>query len=763
MVNQKEGDRHWSKVLKLTGVGAWEIDPANQSFSCCAIGREILQISQVAPVSISFLKGKFKPDFSTMLTHALGNFLNAGQAFLEVLELLSGSRVIVRARLVQDGDAMRYCGSIESLDVPGLTQQPELFSDRGDLYKILFQDNPMPMFTWEFGSLNIIDVNRQALLKYGYSREEFLSLNIRDIRPVEDIPLIEKHTKGGDIYGTIHQKVWRHLNKAGELMLVEITGHLVEIAGRSCSMVLINDITNRVEAEEQLLESLKDLSDYRFALDESCLVMILDRERKVEYVNLKFQEISGFDKSGLDQHSLRVLYDESDEQLIQDCWDATYSGRIWRGELKGKTKDGGVFWVDTIMIPFKDNQDIAYQYIWVGYDITEKKLVDEALIKERSLLRAIIDNLPIQIYVKDTDGRHIINNRFQYENLLGSTSEEETLGKTVYDYFPEEIATGMDAYDRQILRDGEPILNVEEYYHDRNGRQVWLLTNKVPLKDSYGKVVGLVGMSRDVTDTKKKEENLKSLNVALQDKALELERSNQELEQFAYIASHDLQEPLRMITGFMGLLEKKYQTLLDEKGKQYIHFAVDGASRMKNIIMDLLTYSRAGRIEEKVKEVAIDELVSNILQLHKELIQQKNARISLGKLPRLIIPVAPIRQVFQNLINNALKYQNEGHIPEVDIQAEENEDYWMFSVKDNGIGIPEGLHDQVFILFSRLHEKQKFTGSGIGLAMCKKIIENLGGTIGFSSVEGKGSTFFFTFPKTISENRLTGLTKDFEN
>ncbi|WP_163382337.1 PAS domain-containing sensor histidine kinase [Cyclobacterium sp. SYSU L10401] len=753
MAYQREGGTDWHNILALNGIGAWKMDPIGQTISCCTRGSEILQIPPNEPLSLVALKGKFRPNSDKILTQTLNNFLEASQGFIKVLEMLSGTRIRLRGKVVQQGNALSYCGSIESIESAELEDHQVLFSDRADLYNILFQDNPMPMFIWEFGTLNIIDVNRQALLKYGYSRDEFLKLNIRDIRPGEDIPLIEKHTSREDVYGEIHQKVWRHLNKAGELMQVEITGHRVEIGGRSCSMVLINDITDRVEAEEQLLASLKDLSDYRFALDESCLVMILDKDKNVEYVNQKFQDISGFDKSSLRGNSLEVLYNENQGTLVTGCWDAVYSGDIWRGELKGKRKEGGVFWVDTVMIPFKDNDGLAYQYIWVGYDITEKKLGDEALVKERSLLRAIIDNLPIQIYVKDTEGKHIINNRFQYENLLGQASEKETLGKTVYDYFPEEIAAGMDAYDRKIVREGKPVLNVEEYYYDRKGKLVWLLTNKVPLRDSEGKVVGLVGMSRDVTDRKKKEENLKRLNSALQKKALELERSNQELEQFAYIASHDLQEPLRMITGFLGLLEKKYEPLLDPKGRQYIHFAVDGASRMKNIIMDLLAYSRAGRIEEKVKEVAVDELVANVIQLQKELIKQKNARIRLGKFPKINIPVAPIRQVFHNLINNALKYQREDQVPQVDIKAEEEEEFWKFMVIDNGIGIPETLQGRVFILFSRLHGKEKYSGTGIGLAMCKKIIENLGGTIGFRSIEGKGSAFFFTVPKSIADKK----------
>lgn len=204
-----------------------------------------------------------------------------------------------------------------------------------------------------------------------------------------------------------------------------------------------------------------------------------------------------------------------------------------------------------------------------------------------------------------------------------------------------------------------------------------------------------------------------------------------------------------MITGFLGLLEKKYEPLLDEKGKEFIHFAVDGARRMKNIIMDLLAYSRVGRMEEKVKEVDIGDIINNILGLQKELIQQKEAEIILGKFPRLKIPVAPIHQVFQNLINNALKYQEPDRKPRIKIQAEEKPDFWEFQVSDNGIGIPKSFQPRVFILFSRLHVSRRYSGSGIGLAMSKKIIENLGGSIGFHSEEGKGSTFFFTVPKSL--------------
>jgi len=181
-----------------------------------------------------------------------------------------------------------------------------------------------------------------------------------------------------------------------------------------------------------------------------------------------------------------------------------------------------------------------------------------------------------------------------------------------------------------------------------------------------------------------------------------------------------------------------------------MYFVVDGATRMKAIIMDLLSYSRAGRIEEKIKETDLAEVISNVLNLQQTLISQMGAEITIGPLPRLRIPVSPIHQVFHNLVNNSLKYQADGICPKIGISADEKGAFWEFSVKDNGIGIPESSQDKVFILFSRLHSKSKYSGTGIGLAMCKKIIENLGGSIGFQSKEGGGATFYFTVPKVLS-------------
>ena len=247
-----------------------------------------------------------------------------------------------------------------------------------------------------------------------------------------------------------------------------------------------------------------------------------------------------------------------------------------------------------------------------------------------------------------------------------------------------------------------------------------------------------------------REENaiiLRKLNENLRQQAKELTLSNAELEQFAYVASHDLQEPLRMITGFLNLIEKRYSDIIDNKGKQYIYYAVDGAKRMRQIIYDLLDFSRVGRTEDKLEKVNLQSIVTDIIKLYRNQIEEQHAGITFNNLPTLQTLKAPIRQVFQNLIANGLKYQASDNKPVMSIYCKEFDNQWLFSVQDNGIGINPEHFDKIFIIFQRLHNREKYEGTGLGLAVTKKIIENLGGKIWVESEEGKGSIFNFTLPK----------------
>src|SRR5574343_35737 len=247
-----------------------------------------------------------------------------------------------------------------------------------------------------------------------------------------------------------------------------------------------------------------------------------------------------------------------------------------------------------------------------------------------------------------------------------------------------------------------------------------------------------------------KTKDLEKLNYILDNRAKELSSTNKELEYFAYIISHDLQEPLRMISSFLSLLEKKYNDLLDEKGKKYIFFAVDGAMRMTSIILDILEFSRAGKYNEEPVEINVNDLVEEIIGYHKNAIKNRNVIIQYNNLPTIFCYKSPIIQIFQNLISNAIKYSKEDGdiIIQIDpFKADKNT--WGFAVKDNGIGIEEKYFEKIFILFQRLLTREQDSGNGMGLAIVKKIIENLGGKIWVESTVNQGSTFYFTIAKKI--------------
>jgi len=267
------------------------------------------------------------------------------------------------------------------------------------------------------------------------------------------------------------------------------------------------------------------------------------------------------------------------------------------------------------------------------------------------------------------------------------------------------------------------------------------------IRDTTGKAVRMIGSLQDITELKQNERALEELNFILKNRANELAVSNAELEQFAYIASHDLQEPLRMVTSFLSQLQKKYEDQLDDKAQQYIHFATDGAVRMRQIILDLLEYSRVGRMDYRLEKIDLNELISGITGLYKTLIEETNAVINYGELPSIEAAKTPLQRVLSNLISNALKYNRKNVPPVIDIKVLEHKRSWEFIIADNGIGIRAQFFDKIFIIFQRLHARDEYSGTGIGLAICKKIVENHGGEIWLTSKEGKGSTFHFTIQK----------------
>ena len=235
--------------------------------------------------------------------------------------------------------------------------------------------------------------------------------------------------------------------------------------------------------------------------------------------------------------------------------------------------------------------------------------------------------------------------------------------------------------------------------------------------------------------------------------AAELERSNRDLEQFAYIASHDLQEPLRMVRSYLQLIEQRYQGKLDADAKDFIAYAVDGASRMQTLISELLAYSRVGTRGKPFESIDCTAIVKRVLANLSVAIEESNAKVTYDPLPVVVADSMQLTQIFQNLIGNAIKFHSQD-LPCVHISATDEHDEWTFSVHDNGIGIDPKNIERIFLIFQRLHTREEYPGAGIGLAICKRIVERHGGRFWASSEPGKGTAFCFTIPKRVSSTEI---------
>lgn len=338
-----------------------------------------------------------------------------------------------------------------------------------------------------------------------------------------------------------------------------------------------------------------------------------------------------------------------------------------------------------------------------------------------------------------------------FEQLSGYPLAE-LVGENLFAFFngPDTLPSTIKTLEASLQTKSG--CKIESIRYNKSRQPYWVDIEMIPVINSYNMVTGYMVTETDITNRKKEESNLLVLNQRLKQKATELVISNEELESFAYVTSHDLQEPLRMVSGFMRLLKKNYEPALDEKANQYIQFAVNGADRMKQLIIDLLDYSRVGTSKDSFEEVNMNEIVGEVISLFDKTDEQEHLKplIRYLSLPTVYASKMQMAQLMQNLLGNAIKYRRDER-PEIDIRYREEAGQFIFSISDNGIGIEAKNVEKIFTLFQRLHIKEEFPGTGIGLATCKKIIDRHGGSIWVESKPGEGSTFFFTIKNVLPD------------
>lgn len=492
----------------------------------------------------------------------------------------------------------------------------------------------------------------------------------------------------------------------------------------------------------ELVEKRKDADDLlriKTAIDNTVdAIGISTADGHHFFQNKAFTELFGYELEHFKRNSPKCLY--ADEKHAEEVFAAIMAGKEWSGECEMKNHQGTRIKVFLRANAVKDDSGKILGLVGIHTDLSKFDEIRKTLADAEKKFFKVLMKAPIPMcLVNSKEEIEFPNEKFL--SLFGYQSSDIPTLKEWWplaypdcEYRAEVFRTWGEAVQKAQKNDTD-IEPIEYIVSCKNGTKKNVLIS--------GIVIGkeLLATFIDMTDVRKAEQELVKLNESLK-------RSNKELEQFAYVASHDLQEPLRMVASYTQLLAERYEGKLDERANVFINYAVDGAKRMQSLIDDLLALSRVGTRGSPFSEMDCNKLLEDVLHSIGHRINETNTKLCLEKLPVLIADYRQIFQVFQNLILNSIKFRSDSP-PEIKISAAENGEKWLFKVEDNGIGIDEQFFEKVFVIFQRLHTRQKYPGSGIGLSIVKKIIERHQGEIWLDSSPGRGTRVFFTIPKCL--------------
>lgn len=575
--------------------------------------------------------------------------------------------------------------------------------------------------------------------------------------PETECPLVATYRDGAP--NPLHEDIF--FRKDGTSFNALITGTpLPAIGGRHGTVVEFRDITAEKQAQLALQAERTRLYEF-FSQAPAAIAVVEGPDHRYELANPFYQKVFNRLEKDLLGRTIREVYPEVAGQGIYEIFDTVYrTGEAFAIDEfpaafdrsgEGKVEKG---YFNFVAQPIKNTSGVVERILIHAIEVTEQVLTRQKIQDSEEQFKAFANNIQNLAWMADLDGWIYWYNR-QWYDYTGTDLEEMQGWGWNKVHHPDHIDSVVK-FVSKAWHKGETF-ELTFPLKGKDGQFRWFLTRAYAVKDDDGKVVRWIGTNTNIDEQKKAEAELKELNSTLEQKVCErtgeltaankeLARSNIELQDFAYVASHDLQEPLRKITAFAGLLESDYKDILPPDAVEYVRGLQRSSTRMRTLIDDLLTYSRVTTKAEPFKTVDLKIVVQDLLEDLQSRIDETKADIKIDRLSKVVGDPVQLRLLLQNLISNALKYKKEDVAPRIRIASKKVGDMCIISVQDNGIGFDESYNDRIFTIFQRLHGRTKYEGTGIGLAICKKIVERHNGNITAQSQEGEGSTFIVSLP-----------------
>jgi PAS domain S-box-containing protein len=605
-------------------------------------------------------------------------------------------------------------------------------------------------------------INRVAYELSGLKKEKSIGEFVEDVFEIQNEksglkvvkPLVESMLSNNVMWLGNHTVLRR---KDDSRIFVDVSGAPIHNQNKKIigGVLLFKDVSENKKIELALLNSLKEIKDYKYALDESSIVAITNQRGIITYVNDNFCKISKYSRAELIGQDHRIINSgHHSKEFIREIWTTIAKGNIWKGEIENRRKNGSLYWVDTTIVPFLNDEGKPYQYVAIRADITERKQFEQNFL-------TLANNISQLAWMADADGVVFWYNQ-RWFDYIGTTLEKMKGIGWQEVHHPDHLQRVVDNI-KHSLDVGEvweqtfPLLGA-------NGVYRWFLTRAVPIHDATGKVVRWFGTNTDTTDLKKAEEKLVQQQLELELKVEErtkdlvdkeqrleiqneeLHKTNSELDRFVYSTSHDLRAPLKSMLGLIGIVKRSEEPSNTDQMTR-LEMLNDSVVRLDSFIEDILNYSRNTRIDVVKEEINFEEIIEEIIISHKfmEGVNELKPLVEIDQKEKFISDKKRIIVIFNNIISNAIKYKDTSKEESfVSISVECDSEKAMITIKDNGIGIAEEKQEKVFDMFYRATKLS--TGSGLGMYIVKETLEKLGGSITLESGLNRGTKFSIQIP-----------------